>query len=150
MSTQQTLILIKPDGVKKKIVGEIIKRIENTGLSIKAMKMVWANADMAIKHYPLDEAWAKATFEKNKKVAEEKNKPMKFKDHMDFGKTLQKYLVNYITESPIIAMVIEGPHSIEIIRKMLGSTEPRQAAPGTISSDFSSKKLLTEFSYSLS
>ena len=63
---------------------------------------------------------------------------MKFKDHMDFGKTLQKYLVNYITESPIIAMVIEGPHSIEIIRKMLGSTEPRQAAPGTIRSDFSS------------
>ena len=138
MSLQQTLVLIKPDGVKKKIIGEIIKRIENTGLTIKAMKMIWPDKDFAIKHYPLDEEWAKATFEKTKKVSEENKKPMKFKNHLDFAKTLQKYLADFITESPIIAMVIEGPHAIEVVRKIIGSTEPRQALPGTIRSDFSS------------
>ena len=61
---------------------------------------------------------------------------MKFSTHMELGKTLQSWLVDFITEDPVIVMVLGGPHSSELVRKMTGSTEPRQAAPGTIRGDF--------------
>jgi len=135
---EQTLVLIKPDGVQRSLTGKIISKFEENGLKIIALKMTHPNEDLAKTHYPLNEEWAKATFEKSKKVAEEKSEPLKFKDHIDFGKFLQKSLVDFITEAPVVAMVIQGPHAIEIVRKMLGATEPRQATPGTIRGDFAS------------
>jgi len=69
---------------------------------------------------------------------------LEYKNHIEHGQTIRKWLKNYLTECPILAIVLEGPHAIEIVRKMVGSTEPRQAAPGTIRGDFA----VTE-SYSL-
>jgi len=134
--TERSLVLIKPDGVKRAIVGKIITRFEETGLKIVGMKMVWVSESHAKEHYRLDEEWAKNVFDKTKKAYEKEGKPMKYKDHMDLGSTIQRWNMNFLTEGPVIAMVIEGPHAIELVRKMIGSTEPRQAQPGTIRGDF--------------
>jgi len=138
MSVEKTLVLIKPDGVEKGLVGEIIARFEKTGLRIKALKMVWADEKLAEQHYPLDEEWSKNVFEKAKKAAAERKQKLKFQTHKEFGQDIQTKLKKYISEAPIMAIVLEGPSAIEIVRKMVGNTEPRQALPGTIRGDFTS------------
>jgi len=138
MIIQKSLVLIKPDGVKRCIIGRIISRLEETGLKICAMKMIWADENLAKNHYKLDEEWAKNVFNKTKASYEKEGKKLPYKDHMDLGLTIQKWNMNFLKEGPVIAMVIEGPHAIELIRKIVGSTEPRQAAPGTIRGDFAS------------
>ncbi|HTZ41990.1 MAG TPA: nucleoside-diphosphate kinase [Candidatus Omnitrophota bacterium] len=133
---EKTLVLIKPDGVKRNIIGKIISRFEDTGLKIIAMKMVHIDEEHAGKHYPLDEEWAKAVFEKTKSVYDRENKPMKYKTHMEWGNEIRKRNMEFLREAPVVAMVLEGPHAIEIVRKIVGHTEPRQALPGTIRGDF--------------
>ena len=135
MVIEKTLVVIKPDGVVRSLVGEIISRFEKTGLKIIAMKMVWADETLAKKHYVLDEAWARGVYEKAKKKYEEEKKLFKYKDHMEYGGMIQQYNSSFLQEGPVIALVLEGPHAIEIVRKMVGTTEPRQASPGTIRGD---------------
>lgn len=141
---QQTLVLIKPDGVQKGLVGEIIKRFEQRGLKIIGTKMLLVNEDLAKKHYPLDEEWAKMLFEKTKKAYEKEGKELKEKTHIEMGEKIQSYLTKFIMESPVIAFAIEGPKAIESIRKIVGATEPKSAELGTIRADFASEE-----SYSL-
>ena len=133
---EKTLVLIKPDGVKRGIIGRIISRFEDTGLKIIAMKIVKINEQHAEKHYFLDDEWARGVFEKAKSSAEKQNKPMMYKTPMEMGKYIQKKNIEFITEGPVLAMILEGPSAIEIVRKMIGHTEPRQAIPGTIRGDF--------------
>jgi len=140
MDNEKTLVLIKPDGVSKGYIGEIIKRFENNKLKISAMKMVQANEELAKKHYPLDLKWAESAFEKTKKSAQEDNREIPFTNHIDFGKTLQKWLVDFITESPIIAMILTGPNAISLVREIVGSTEPSKAKKGTIRGDLASEE----------
>jgi nucleoside-diphosphate kinase len=134
--TERTLVLLKPDTIKRGVAGKIISRFEEAGLKIVAMKMVWADEELAQTHYKLDEVWAKNVFDKTKSAYEKDGKQMQYKDHLEFGKTIQRWNMNFLTEGPVIAMALEGPHAVEIVRKMVGSTEPRQAAPGTIRGDF--------------
>jgi len=136
MLHEQTLVLIKPDGVKRQLIGEIIKRFEESNLKVCALKMIWADEDLARKHYPLDEKWAKQVFEKNKKVAEIENRKLEFSDHLEFGKMLQTKLLTFIAESPIIAIVIKGSNAVISVRKIVGLTEPCRASSGTIRGDF--------------
>ncbi|MBS3071856.1 nucleoside-diphosphate kinase [Candidatus Pacearchaeota archaeon] len=143
--TEKTLVLIKPDGVKKGIIGKILTRFEDTGLKIIAMKMIQADKKLAQNHYQLDEEWAKKLYERAKKTYEEQKKKLEYKDHMHMGKTIQERNMTFLTEGPVIALVLEAPHAIELIRKMIGHTEPRQALPGTIRGDFASTE-----SYSIS
>lgn len=131
-----TLVLLKHDAVSRNLVGKIITRFEEIGLKIVAMKMVWPDENLAKNHYFLDEEWARAVFDKTKAGYEKENKVFPYKSHMEFGGQIQQWNMNFLREGPIIAMVIEGPHSIEIIRKLVGSTEPRSSAPGTIRGDF--------------
>ena len=135
---ERTLVLIKPDGVKRGIIGKIITRFEEAGLKIIGLKLIWADKELAKNHYFLDEEWAKNTYEKTKSTYESQGKKHPIKDHMEFGKTIQKWNMDFLTEGPVIAVVLEGYHAIEIVRKMVGSTEPRQSLPGTIRSDFAS------------
>jgi nucleoside-diphosphate kinase len=135
---EQTLVLIKPDGIQQKIVGKIISRFEDVGLKVVGMKMVWSDEKKAREHYPLDEDWSRGAFEKTKETAEKNKEKFDFKDYVEFGKFVQEGLVSFIQENPIVALVLEGPHAIELVRKMVGSTEPRQAAPGTIRGDLAS------------
>jgi len=135
---ERTLVLLKPDAVKRHISGKIISRFEDTGLKIVGVKMVWASEELTKRHYPLDEQWAKNVFEKTKSAYEKDGKKFKYKTYIEFGKTIQKWNADFLKEGPVIAMVLEGPQSIEIVRKMIGSTEPKSATPGTIRGDFSS------------
>ncbi len=140
MTHEQTLVLIKPDGIQKQLIGEIIKRFEESNLKICALKMTWPDEELARKHYPLEEEWARQTFEKTKKAAEIENRQLKYSDHLEFGKMLQKRLIAFITESPVIAMAIKGPNAISSIRKIIGLTEPFRAHPKTIRGQFASEE----------
>lgn len=104
---EKTLVLIKPDGVKRGLMGEIIKRFEQRGLKIVGMKMVWIDKNFSKKHYS---AHVKKSF--------------------------YKQLEDFITSGPVVAMVVEGIHAVEIVRKIVGSTEPKTAELGTIRGDF--------------
>ena len=140
MKQEKTLVLIKPDGVQKKLIGEIIKRFEENNLKVLGMKMLYPNEKLAKKHYPIDEEWCKSAFEKTKKSAEEDNREIPFSNHMEFGKILQGWLVDFITECPIIAMTLEGTNAIKNVRDIVGATEPSKADKGTIRGDLASEE----------
>jgi hypothetical protein len=89
MVNEKTLVLIKPDGVQRSLVGKITSRFEDAGLKIVAMKMFHASQELAQKHYPLDEEWAKNVYNKTLKSYQKDGKEMKYKDHLDLGKTVQ-------------------------------------------------------------
>ena len=108
---EKTLVLIKPDGVKRGLIGELVKRFENRGLKIAGLKMVWINEEFAKKHYTED-------------ISKRR------------GEHVRNYLIKFLQESPVVAIVIEGINAIEIVRKIVGGTEPRVAQPGTIRGDF--------------
>ncbi len=138
MTSERTLVLIKPDGVQKKLSGRIIDRFESAGLKIIGMKMLTASEEKAKEHYPLEESWAKKLYDRTKETYEKSGKPFQYNNHMEYGELIISWLCNFITEGPIIAMTLEGPHAVELVRKMIGHTEPRQSAPGTIRGDFAS------------
>jgi nucleoside-diphosphate kinase len=105
---EQTLVLVKPDALERGISGEIITRFEKVGLKIVGMKMMWIDGDFSKKHYS-------ALVDK------------------DFYSGLESFM----TSGPVVAMVLEGLHAVELVRKMVGATEPRSADPGTIRGDYS-------------
>ena len=133
---ERTLIILKHDAVSRGLVGKILQRFEDAGLKITAMKMVWADEKITEKHYKLDEEWAKKLYDRTKEVYDKIGKTLNYKDHMHMGETIQKWNKKFLQEGPIIALVLEGPHAVEVGREMLGHTEPRQAASGTIRGDF--------------
>ncbi len=104
---ERTLILVKPDGVQRALVGEIIGRFERRGLQIVGLKLIDVTSALAKEHY---------------------------KEHV--GKAFFKSLVDYITSCPIVAMVVEGPKAIEVCRATIGATDPVAATPGSIRGDF--------------
>ncbi|ACB85179.1 nucleoside-diphosphate kinase [Natranaerobius thermophilus] len=108
MSSQneQTFVMVKPDGVERGLVGEIISRLENKRLNLRKITMLEVSKELAQTHYQ-----------------EHRDKPF-FND-----------LINYITSGPVVAMVWEGDNVIEVVRKLIGDTDPKKAAPGTIRGD---------------
>ena len=138
MANEKTLVLIKPDGVSRNLIGKIILKFEEAGLKPIAMKMMEASNDLAKKHYVLDEEWTKSIFNKAKTAHEKEGKPFSYNSHMEFGSMIQKWNISFLCEGPVLAMVLQGQHAIEIVRKLIGSTEPKQAPPGTIRGDFAS------------
>ncbi len=133
---EKTFVMVKPDGVQRGLTGEIIRRFEQRGLKLIAMKMVWVDEELVKKHYPDDEVWLKSVGVKTKKSYEQKGVKVK-ETELEIGKRIRDYLKGYITSGPVIAMVIEGPHAISQVRKIVGSTSPHEAMPGTIRGDFS-------------
>lgn len=104
---EQTLILVKPDGVQRGLVGKIIDRFERRGLKLKGMKFIQMSDDLAARHYAIHE-----------------------------GKPFYEKLIEYITSGPVVAMVWEGKEAIAVARSAMGATNPVEAAPGTIRGDF--------------
>lgn len=103
---EQTLVLVKGDGVRRRLIGEIVRRIEAKGLDVRAMQLMDVSRELAEEHY-----------------AEHREKPF-------FGE-----LVDFITSTPVVAMRIEGEDAIPVVRRLMGSTNPAEAAPGTIRGD---------------
>lgn len=107
MAIERTLVLVKPDGVARGLIGEVIKRFEQRGLKIAGLKLVWVDRKHAEKHYDV---------------------------HKD--KPFFKGLVGFLSAGPVVACVIEGANAIDVCRKITGSTYPSEAAPGTIRGDY--------------
>ncbi|MDP1694519.1 MAG: nucleoside-diphosphate kinase [Candidatus Woesearchaeota archaeon] len=133
---ERTLILVKHDGVVRGLIGEILKRFEHIGLKIVGLKMVKATDHIAGNHYVVTEEWANALAEKTKKSYAEKGIEMK-ETPKQIADRVQRMNKIFLQEGPIVAIVLEGPHAVDLGRKIVGSTEPRQALPGTIRGDFS-------------
>ncbi|MES3030986.1 MAG: nucleoside-diphosphate kinase [Patescibacteria group bacterium] len=133
---ERTLVIIKPDGVQRSLVGEIIKRYERVGLKVVAMKMMVPTAELIEKHYTLDPEWRRVTGEKTIKGYLDKGLEPPLKDPLEITRILLGRLVTYMTSGPVIAMVLEGAHAVAIVRKLTGGTEPLTSDVGTIRGDF--------------
>jgi nucleoside-diphosphate kinase len=107
MAGERTLVLVKPDGVQRGLVGDIIGRLEQRGLHLVAMKLIRIDRDLAERHY-----------------AEHREKPF------------FSGLVDFITSAPVVAMVWEGPGAVALVRIMMGATDPAAASPGTMRGDY--------------
>ncbi len=129
-------MLIKPDGLQRGLVGEIISRFERKGLKIVALKMVWPSKEMAKTHYSQSEGDMRALGERTLAAYAERGEKHKFDDPMDIARDIQDRLVHYLCAGPVVAMVIEGAHAIAHVRKIRGHTNPLSADVGTISGDY--------------
>jgi nucleoside-diphosphate kinase len=134
--TEQTLVIIKPDGIQRSLVGEIIKRYEQVGLKLTALKMFVPTEEMVEKHYLLDPGWKLAVGQKAIDSYEKKGQEPPSKDPLEVGDRVIAGLKKYLTAGPVVAMVWEGAHAVEIIRKITGGTEPRSSDVGTIRGDY--------------
>ena len=133
---ERTLVIIKPDGIQRSLVGEIIKRYERMGLKMIGIKMLVPTEDMVEKHYTLDPEWRRLNGEKSIKGYKDKGLKPPSEDPMVLsGITLEK-LKKYITSGPVIAMIWQGANAVKIVRKVTGGTEPLTSDVGTIRGDF--------------
>ncbi|MCE9586583.1 nucleoside-diphosphate kinase [Candidatus Uhrbacteria bacterium] len=134
---EQTLVLIKPDGVQRGLIGNIISRFEQVGLKIVAMKMVHAEQEDVDQHYALTEEWMMAVFTKAKAKYDAEGKTFPYTDHKAYGGEIKRGLVDFLRSSPIVALVLEGEMAVSLVRKLVGATEPASSPAGTIRGDFS-------------
>ncbi|HLC93992.1 MAG TPA: nucleoside-diphosphate kinase [Patescibacteria group bacterium] len=137
---ERTLVVFKPDAVMRGLTGEIITRFEAIGLKIIACKMAKADRTRAEKHYPADResflhGMGEKTLDNYQKFGVDAQKELGTIDTLAIGKIIRGWLVEYLTSAPVIALVIEGPHAVELVRKLCGPTLPLVAAPGTIRGD---------------
>lgn len=141
MLKQKALLMIKPDGVQRGLIGKILKRFEQVGLTVIGLKFIWATKEQITKHYPETEAWFKKVGERTLTNYAKKNLDAKkifgTDDSVSIGRTVKKWLIDFLQESPIFLTVIEGYEAVEIVRKLSGNTIPLLAAPGTVRGDFS-------------
>lgn len=133
---EQTLVIIKPDGIQRSLVGEIIGRFERIGLKLVAMKMVLPDEAFVEAHYTLDPEWRRITGEKTIKSYKEKGKAPPSEDPFEITAAILERLKKYMTASPVIVMVWQGAHAVKIVRKLVGGTEPLSSDVGTIRGDF--------------
>ncbi len=138
---QRTLVLVKPDGVMRGLVGEVIQRIERRGLKVVALKMVQVGREHLEGHFPKSEEWVGRLGDKGLKTFVEYNldpeEHMGTRDRMEIGKKVKESLFAYMMSGPIVAFVVEGLHAIDMVRKLAGHTLPVFADMGTIRGDFS-------------
>lgn len=141
MKKQRALLMIKPDGVQRGIIGKIINRFETVGLKIIGLKFEWATKDKIIAHYPETDAWFKKVGERTltnyAKKGLDAKKVFNTADAVTIGKKVKNWLIEYLQESPLFLVVVESYDCIETVRKLSGNTIPVLASPGTIRGDFS-------------
>lgn len=109
---ERTLVIVKPDGVTRGLSGEVVRRIERTGLRLIGTKMVRVTRGFAEKHYRHDDIARR------------------------HGERVWEMLLVYLMEGPVLAAVFQGPNAVSVVRKLVGATEPNAASPGTVRGDF--------------
>lgn len=140
--TERTLVIIKPDAMKRKLNDEIIKRYTNVGLKIVARKTVHVNKELAEKHYPDTDSQVVGMGNKTIKASKEAGTPEIVREifgtehSREIGLQLRAWLIESITASPVDVMVLEGKNAIEEARRITGFTDPFKADKGTIRGDF--------------
>jgi len=136
MRKEKTLIAIKPDGIQRHLIGEIIKRFENRGLKLVASKLVAPKREKVLEHYPDDENWYISLGTRTLEGYKEKGVKID-KTPIEIGKMIREQLIDYISERPLLVMIWEGPHAIDLGRKTAGHTNPLKADVGSIRGDYS-------------
>ena len=140
---ERSLVIIKPDGIQRSLIGEVISRFERTGLKFVAMKLLLPKAEQCWTHYNKDEEWF---LKKGARIVEDRKThgmPVE-KEAIEYGKDIIQANVDFFTSGPVLAMIIEGNQSVAIVKKIVGGTEPTTSDVGTIRGD------LTVDSYALS
>jgi len=136
MKNEQTLILIKPDGIQRGLIGEIIQRFERAGLKLTAVKMIASTEDFIEKHYTVNPEWRRVTGEKTIKSYRDKGLQPLFDDPYKITEVILNNLKKFMCSGPVIAMIWQGVHAVKIVRKLVGGTEPFTSDVGTIRGDF--------------
>ena len=140
MPIERTLLLVKHDGVARGLMGEIIKRVERTGLKLIALEFLKSTHDLGENHYPRTKEWLLKVG--NRTLGDYQKKGINAKqvlgtdNPIEIGKLVKKWLIDYLIAGPVLAMVWEGPQAVKIVRKLAGDTIPANALPGTIRGDF--------------
>jgi nucleoside-diphosphate kinase len=134
---ERTLLLVKPDGVYRALIGKILSQMEESGLKLAAIKMVWPDKEIAGKHYIYDKVWMMSVGTKTHSSYKEKGIILK-ETPLQIGERVRGYLISLLTSGPIVAMVLEGNEAIPIVRKLIGATEPKKADPYSVRGRFSS------------
>lgn len=138
---ERVFIMIKPDGVAKGLIGEILRRIEQRGLKIVALNMLRPTHEQINEHYPKDVEWIARLGDKTlgtyEKYGKDPLKELGTADRLEIGKMVRGWLLDYMTSYPLVKAVVQGPHAIDIVRKIAGDTLPYKAAVGTLRGDFS-------------
>lgn len=129
-------MLVKPDGIQRSLVGEIIRRYEKVGFKLVGMKIMVPAAEHVEKHYTLDPNWRKATGEKTINSYKKKGLQPPSEDPYEVSGKILENLQKYLASGPVVAMVWQGAHVVEMIRKITGGTEPLSSDVGTIRGDF--------------
>ena len=133
---EKTLVIIKPDGVQRNLVGEVIARYERIGLKLVGLKMLIPSEEHVENHYTLDPQWRRLTGEKRIKAAQDAGQKPPSEDPFEITAAILETLKKYLTSGPVVAMVWQGAHAVAIVRKLTGSTEPLKSDVGTIRGDF--------------
>lgn len=135
------MLLIKPDGVKRGLIGEIFSRVEDHGLKIAALEMIQATPDQIDEHYPQNDSWIKRLGKKTLSNYEDYNlnpeQEIGTSDPMEIGKKVRSWLIDYLTTGPMVKVIVQGNHAISMVRKIAGSSLPAEAENGTIRGDLS-------------
>lgn len=136
MKKERSLVLIKPDGVQRTLIGEIIKRYERSGLKLIGLKMLLPNREMVESHYMVEPNWKEKTGQKTIESYEKKGETPPSDDPEEMGSRILEALVKYLVSGPVVAMIWEGMNAVGVIRKLTGDTQPMVSDVGTIRGDF--------------
>ncbi len=132
---ERTLVILKPDAIQRSLIGEVIRRIERTGLKLVAVKFMVAKEEQCWEHYQKNDEWY---LKKGQRVIEDRKAhglPIE-KEAMEYGKDIIRTIVEYMTSGPVLGLVVEGLGAVTITTKLVGSTEPSTSDVGTIRGDF--------------
>ncbi|MBI2120514.1 MAG: nucleoside-diphosphate kinase [Parcubacteria group bacterium] len=132
---EKTFVLLKPDAVERSLVGEVIRRIERTGLKLVALKVMLATREQAVKHYNKDDKWCEEKGARTVKNLELAGKTPE-KPAIEYGRDIVNGLADFMTCGPVVAMVWQGNAAAGIVKKLVGGTEPLTSDVGTIRGDF--------------
>lgn len=138
---ERTFLMLKPDGVRKGLIGELIGRLEQRDLKIVALEMFQPTVEQVDEHYPKDPAWIKRLGEKSlatyAQYSIDPQVELGTDNAEEIGKMVRKWLVDYMVSAPLVRMVVEGVHAVDMVRKIVGPTMPYLAEMGTFRGDFS-------------
>ncbi len=132
---ERSYVMIKPDGIQRSLIGEIIKRIERTGLKIVALKMFVPSEDQCWSHYNKDDAWFLKKGTNTVEFRKKAGLPVE-KEAIEYGKDIIGALVKFMTSGPVVGFVVEGNSAVTVVKKLVGGTEPATSDVGTIRGDF--------------
>lgn len=140
--SERTLVLIKPDGVQRGLIGEITSRFERAGLAVIGLKMLSPSEEFAAAHYPTTDAqlqqMGSKTLETYSELKLDANEQLGTSDATEIGRMVHAWNAAFLSSGPVVAMVLEGVHAVKKVRALCGKTMPKDAAPGTIRGDFAS------------